>query len=264
MKSDKRKRAGISSKTRWDVFRRDGFKCIYCGSCEELVIDHVDPFARGGIDSQDNFATACRRCNSGKRDKVLVPPLAVNQEFFDEQRVVSSGVSYRNHLHKDWGQALQHADCFSAVEYIADKKLCQGADFSMCSMLTGQRRYMRVVIASMCDERSPEQQNKIREAVSRALNRDKTILLIGSPFYFYAMVIDLYYPESPCVGQLTDSLTLSDRTIDRSDLEEWLSLTEEDFVEPADAFYLKARSFPWRKRMDEIYEGSCAIRNKSN
>ncbi len=43
--------------------------CIYCGSAEDLTIDHLTPLARGGPHQQDNLAVACRRCNSRKSTK---------------------------------------------------------------------------------------------------------------------------------------------------------------------------------------------------
>lgn len=46
------------------VYRRDEFTCQYCGEVGgDLTVDHIDP--EGG-NSLDNFATACRSCNSRK------------------------------------------------------------------------------------------------------------------------------------------------------------------------------------------------------
>jgi len=62
-------RSPISSKLRFEVFRRDKFVCQYCGACgprTELEIDHVIPVARGGTDDIDNLKTSCFRCNRGK------------------------------------------------------------------------------------------------------------------------------------------------------------------------------------------------------
>lgn len=54
--------------TRQNIFRRDSFSCLYCGSRDELTIDHVVPRSHGGRDSWENLATACRRCNGRKGD----------------------------------------------------------------------------------------------------------------------------------------------------------------------------------------------------
>jgi 5-methylcytosine-specific restriction endonuclease McrA len=48
------------------IFKRDGKKCVYCLSPLHLCIDHVIPLQKGGTDEEDNLATACKGCNSGK------------------------------------------------------------------------------------------------------------------------------------------------------------------------------------------------------
>lgn len=58
---------------KFDIWRRDGFRCRYCGktALEESVIlevDHVVPVAAGGTDEPANLVTACRDCNRGKGD----------------------------------------------------------------------------------------------------------------------------------------------------------------------------------------------------
>lgn len=59
----------VSKTLRFQVLRRDGFKCKYCGVIAgeaELTVDHVVPVALGGRDEASNLVTACRPCNSGK------------------------------------------------------------------------------------------------------------------------------------------------------------------------------------------------------
>lgn len=57
----------VSKRTRFEVLRRDGFKCHYCRTTEgELHVDHVLPVALGGTDTPDNLVAACLDCNSGK------------------------------------------------------------------------------------------------------------------------------------------------------------------------------------------------------
>jgi hypothetical protein len=61
----------ISKKTRFEIFKRDGFKCFYCGKTPPgviLEVDHIDPKALGGKDDEANLLTACFDCNRGKRD----------------------------------------------------------------------------------------------------------------------------------------------------------------------------------------------------
>ena len=52
--------------TRFNVFLRDGFKCVYCGSGEDLTFDHVVPRSRGGRTCWDNIVAACSPCNLRK------------------------------------------------------------------------------------------------------------------------------------------------------------------------------------------------------
>lgn len=51
---------------REEIKRRDGYKCIYCGSTEDLTIDHVVPQCKGGATNSANCVTACRSCNLAK------------------------------------------------------------------------------------------------------------------------------------------------------------------------------------------------------
>lgn len=51
------------------VFSRDGFKCVYCGSTENLSLDHKIPQSRGGSHDPENLATCCLSCNSSKGAK---------------------------------------------------------------------------------------------------------------------------------------------------------------------------------------------------
>ncbi len=44
-------------------------ECIYCGSRDDLSVDHLIPRNRGGPDIGDNAITACKSCNSSKGDR---------------------------------------------------------------------------------------------------------------------------------------------------------------------------------------------------
>lgn len=62
-------RSGVPAKLRWQVLRRDEFRCRYCGASSgssELHVDHVLSRADGGRDTIDNLVTACIECNLGK------------------------------------------------------------------------------------------------------------------------------------------------------------------------------------------------------
>lgn len=57
---------------RWRVFKRDNYRCRYCG--EDRVIlhcDHMVPVSRGGSNDESNLVAACGSCNSSKGAKLL-------------------------------------------------------------------------------------------------------------------------------------------------------------------------------------------------
>lgn len=67
-------RKQLSAKRRFDVFKRDGFACHYCGSTPPSVIlhvDHITPVSSGGGNEIDNLITSCQRCNLGKNKELL-------------------------------------------------------------------------------------------------------------------------------------------------------------------------------------------------
>ena len=59
----------VSVRTRFEVLKRDGFTCRYCGrSTPDVVleIDHIVPVFDGGSDDPINLAVSCWECNRGK------------------------------------------------------------------------------------------------------------------------------------------------------------------------------------------------------
>ena len=55
---------------RAQVFARDGYRCVYCGSEDQpLHCDHVIPFSRGGQSTLENLVAACAPCNISKGSK---------------------------------------------------------------------------------------------------------------------------------------------------------------------------------------------------
>ncbi|MGG4452371.1 replication protein [Brevibacillus porteri] len=61
----------ISKEIRKEVIERDRYECRYCGSKEDLTLDHVFPKSLGGENTIQNLVTACRVCNSRKGAKTL-------------------------------------------------------------------------------------------------------------------------------------------------------------------------------------------------
>lgn len=60
---------------RYQVLRRDRFRCVTCGRSPAtdldcaLHVDHAMPFSRGGKTRLDNLRSLCAECNVGKGDR---------------------------------------------------------------------------------------------------------------------------------------------------------------------------------------------------
>ena len=64
----------VSKRTRFEVLKRDDFRCRYCGAnaMQSLIeVDHVIPASKGGTDDAANLVAACWDCNHGKSDVPL-------------------------------------------------------------------------------------------------------------------------------------------------------------------------------------------------
>ncbi len=58
-----------------------GGKCNYCGSTENLALDHIFPQKYGGKDTGDNLIFACKTCNSSKGKKDLMSWMVYKNKF---------------------------------------------------------------------------------------------------------------------------------------------------------------------------------------
>ncbi len=56
--------------TKKNVFVRDKFRCQYCGSKNQLTIDHIIPVSKGGKSNFENCVAACKPCNNKKRNRI--------------------------------------------------------------------------------------------------------------------------------------------------------------------------------------------------
>ena len=60
-------RPHIAPSVRARVLKRDRYACIYCGAHDaKLHLDHLIPWSRGGLTTEDNLAVACVSCNTSK------------------------------------------------------------------------------------------------------------------------------------------------------------------------------------------------------
>jgi hypothetical protein len=67
---EKTTRTPIPEVLRGQVWRRDGGRCVNCGSKENLQFDHIIPVSRGGATSAQNLQLLCQKCNLAKRAKI--------------------------------------------------------------------------------------------------------------------------------------------------------------------------------------------------
>lgn len=71
-----RRSIGKKLRLRYEVMRRDNFRCQLCGRTAagdgvKLEVDHRTPQSQGGEDTLENLWLLCWECNSGKSDLSL-------------------------------------------------------------------------------------------------------------------------------------------------------------------------------------------------
>jgi hypothetical protein len=68
-------RESISARRRFEILKRDGFRCQLCGASSgdgiQLHVDHRVSLAKGGSNEDENLWSLCERCNLGKSDRNL-------------------------------------------------------------------------------------------------------------------------------------------------------------------------------------------------
>lgn len=90
----------VSKRLRFEVLRRDGHTCRYCGRGApevKLTVDHVVPEALGGQDVPENLVTACADCNGGKTSIAPDSPLVdeVKQDALRWSRALQEAARIR-------------------------------------------------------------------------------------------------------------------------------------------------------------------------
>jgi 5'-3' exonuclease len=115
------KREPLSKKIRFEVFKRDQFKCQYCGaSAPDIVlhVDHINPVNNGGDNDILNLITSCQPCNSGKKHRLLDD----NSVIEKQRRMLEELDERRSQLQMmlDWRDELKGFDseiCQKIAEY---------------------------------------------------------------------------------------------------------------------------------------------------
>jgi len=68
-----------SIKNQWDN------QCAYCGSEEEITLDHIVPQTKGGSNHTTNLLACCKKCNGDKGHADWIT-WYIQQPFFSEER----------------------------------------------------------------------------------------------------------------------------------------------------------------------------------
>lgn len=126
----------ISKKIRFEIFKRDGFQCQYCGKTPPevvLEIDHIKPRKRKGKDNEENLITACFDCNRGKgaEELKIAPPkteerikhLEEKEEQLNEYlrlqekqlRRIEKDIDFVNKVFGDLSKISGDSRCFNAL-----------------------------------------------------------------------------------------------------------------------------------------------------
>jgi hypothetical protein len=89
---------------RFEVFKRDNFRCVYCGRTPPEVIlevDHILPKSKNGSDDINNLVTSCSDCNRGKSNiplNLIPNTLSENLKILKEKK---KQISYYNRFLKN-------------------------------------------------------------------------------------------------------------------------------------------------------------------
>ena len=84
----------MQQRTRFKIFKRDNFRCQYCGRTSDetvLEVDHITPRSVGGTDDLNNLITSCRECNRGKSNiEILSSYESIENAIYKELSDVGS------------------------------------------------------------------------------------------------------------------------------------------------------------------------------
>jgi hypothetical protein len=91
-------RKALSKRLRFETFKRDGFKCVYCGSHPPNVVleaDHITPVKEGGKNRIENLVTSCFNCNRGKGANLLTSiPESINENSAERIQQYKEYIKY--------------------------------------------------------------------------------------------------------------------------------------------------------------------------
>lgn len=81
----------IDAVVSWNVFRRDGYRCRYCGNDKvPLTVDHLILWEDGGPSIEENLVTACKKCNRARGNTPYVAWLASPQYLKNQHKLTEA------------------------------------------------------------------------------------------------------------------------------------------------------------------------------
>ena len=103
--------------SRHQVFKRDGYRCIYCGvelgdardgqrlGRSDFTIDHINPQDQGGGNTFANTAVACYECNHRKANRT--PNQAGLKLLWEPKRPRTNYLIVSGDVPKEWKQYIK-------------------------------------------------------------------------------------------------------------------------------------------------------------
>jgi CRISPR/Cas system Type II protein with McrA/HNH and RuvC-like nuclease domain len=135
----------LSKKLRFEVFKRDGFKCQYCGSIPPNVIlevDHIIPVSKSGTDEIDNLITSCFDCNRGKSNRELtVLPKTTIEKTEELKERESQYAAYKKILAKVKKREKDELDSVDTIYSSYFPEWCLNDRFKNGSLKHGEKIY---------------------------------------------------------------------------------------------------------------------------
>lgn len=120
-------RKSLSTRDRFLILQRDGFRCRYCGASPDrdaIHIDHIIPLDKGGPDTAENMITACSKCNLGKGTIAVVPHCDIcNTTYNPVKSIPKANLS---------GDLLVCDTCISSAVNLLHAVTEPGSTFSQC------------------------------------------------------------------------------------------------------------------------------------
>jgi len=80
----KRNQNGVYKVLKKEIDRMYNQPCSFCGSSDNIHIDHVVPISRGGRHSVGNIQPLCSACNLQKHNKYMIEWIAYRKKYCNE------------------------------------------------------------------------------------------------------------------------------------------------------------------------------------